>query len=52
MWSDKDNKQDLILIEKELIDIVIKYIDLEDPSLKKGQYKTNIKRWTTWWIML
>ena len=49
---DKDNKQDLILIEKEPIDVVIKYIDLEDPSLKKGQYKTNIKRWTTWWIML
>ena len=51
MWSDKD-KQDLKKKKKEQIDIVIKYIDLEHPSLKKGQYKTNIKRWTTWWIML
>ena len=39
MWSDKDNKQDLILIEKEPIDIVIKYIDLEDPSLKRENIK-------------
>ena len=38
MWSDKD-KQDLILIEKEQIDIVIKYIDLEDPSLKRDNIK-------------
>jgi len=36
---DKDNKQDLILIEKEPIDIVIKYIDLEDPSLKRENIK-------------
>ena len=36
---DKDNKQDLILIEKEPIDIVIKYIDLEDTSLKRENIK-------------
>ena len=36
---DKENKQDLLLIEKEPIDVVIKYIDLEDPSLKRENIK-------------
>ena len=40
---DKDNKQDLEKIEKEPIDVLIKYIDLSDPSLKREGIKQIIK---------
>ena len=40
---DKENKQDLEKIEKEPIDVLIKYIDLSDPSLKREGIKQIIK---------
>ena len=36
---DKENKHDLELLEKEPIDVLIKYIDLTDPSLKRENIK-------------
>ena len=39
----KENKQDLEKIEKEPIDVLIKYIDLSDPSLKREGIKQIIK---------
>ena len=36
---DKENEKDLALIEKEPIDILIKYIDLSDPNLKREGIK-------------
>ena len=36
---DKENEEDLALIEKEPIDVLIKYIDLSDPNLKREGIK-------------
>ena len=36
---DKENEKDLALIEKEPIDVLIKYIDLSDPNLKREGIK-------------
>ena len=36
---DKNNQEDLALIEKEPIDVLIKYIDLSDPNLKREGIK-------------
>ena len=36
---DKENEDDLALIEKEPIDVLIKYIDLSDPNLKREGIK-------------